>query len=81
MRFILVLEANCISNLSPNHTLQLTTIGTFVRVSLQLRRVQMYDAFALIQAGAISPSVVTNPLQDPGCISGSEASSVIVLCN
>ena len=33
---VLVLEANCISNLNPNHTLQLTTLGTSVRESLQL---------------------------------------------
>ena len=33
VRFILVLEVNCISNLSPNHTLQLTTLRTFVRVT------------------------------------------------
>ena len=35
-RFILVLEANCINNLNPNHTLQLTTFRTSVRESLQL---------------------------------------------
>ena len=37
-KLILVLEGNCISNLSPNHTLQLTTHRTlnFVRESLQI---------------------------------------------
>ena len=30
----LVLEVNCISNLSPNHTLQLTTLTTSVNDSL-----------------------------------------------
>ena len=29
-KFILVLEVNCMSNLSPNHTLQLTTLRTAV---------------------------------------------------
>ena len=33
--FILVLEVKCISNLSPNHTLQLTTLRTAVSESLQ----------------------------------------------
>ena len=33
--FILVLEVDCISNLSPNHTLQLTTLRTAMSKSLQ----------------------------------------------
>ena len=33
VKFILALEVNCISNLSPNHTLQLTTLRTYVRVT------------------------------------------------
>ena len=40
-KFILVLEANCISNLSPNHTVQLTTLRTSVRESLQLYFINM----------------------------------------
>ena len=35
-KIILVLEFNCISNLIPNHTLQLTTLKTSVSESLQL---------------------------------------------
>ena len=34
-KFILVLEVDCISNLSPNHTLQLTTLRTAMSKSLQ----------------------------------------------
>ena len=43
-KFILVLEANCISNLSPNHTLQLTTHRTSVRESLQSHFKKMIKA-------------------------------------
>ena len=46
MRFILVLEVNCISNLSPNHTLQLTTLRTFVRVTKTA--FLKYDVFVVI---------------------------------
>ena len=43
-RFVLVIEVNCISNLSPNHTLQLTTLRTSVSESLQLH----FNAFVVI---------------------------------
>jgi len=43
-QFILVLEVNCISNLSPNHTLQLTILRTTVSESLQNK----YDDFVVI---------------------------------
>jgi len=41
----LVLEANCITNLSPNHTLQLTIFRTAVSESLQKKK---YDDFVVI---------------------------------
>jgi len=44
-KFISVfIEVNCISNLSPNHTLQLTTLITSASKSLQLH----FDAFVVI---------------------------------
>ena len=43
-KFILVLEANCISNLSPNHTLQLTTVRTSLRESLKLHMMLLINA-------------------------------------
>ena len=42
-KFFLVLEVNCISNLSPNHTFQLTTLRTAARES----RFKKYDAFVV----------------------------------
>ena len=63
-KFILVLEANCISNLNPNHTLQLTTLRTSVRESQQdakagqmfsMCKVMVVIGCLLIQAG-VTPS-------------------------
>ena len=48
-RFILVLEANCINNLNPNHTLQLTTLK-HLRESLQLHfKLMMAFVVTLLQ--------------------------------
>ena len=41
--FFLVLEANCISNLNSNHTLQLTTLCERVTTTT----LQIYDAFVV----------------------------------
>ena len=41
-KFILVLEVNCISNLSPNHTLQLTILRTVSHYK------KKYDNFVVI---------------------------------
>ena len=46
-RFVLVIEVNCIRNLSPNHTLQLTTLRTSVE-RVTTAAFQKYDAFVVI---------------------------------
>ena len=46
-KFVLILEVNCISNLSPNHTIQLINLRTSVREALQLQPLLML----LIKAG------------------------------
>ena len=63
-KFILVLEANCISNLSPNHTLQLTTLRTSVRESLQLHFKRLV---LLIKAGVSPRDVQWLCVQGHGC--------------
>ena len=64
-KLILVLEANCISNLSPNHTLQLTTHRIPVRESLQSDFTKM---MLLTKAGDSLTDVQWSLyLQDLGC--------------
>ena len=47
-KFILVLEVNCMSNLSPNHTLQQTTLMQNICEQVTTAAFQIYDAFVVI---------------------------------
>ena len=62
-KFILELEANCISNLSPNHTLQLTTLR--IPEGVTTSTLQIYDAKLVNLSQMFSCYYIM--LQDDGC--------------
>ena len=59
-----LLEANCISNLSPNHTLQLTTLRTSVRES-QLHFDFCGDSLTDVHQGQVENAEVQNQSTKP----------------